>query len=686
MPRHKKKRPNRGARAAAQPVRRHNAPTPASEREMRAGGAEDGWVRVKLSAELFEDAHPGSGSGGGGIDALVARDRLGRPVIWASHIEGVLRDAARRLRGADEAAEFFGRAGGQQQRAVFTSLYARSDRETRIWRSTARAAFDNRAPRDETLRVVEYVPKGTRFEGLIELPASDRPLLRRLLLEVDALGGGRATGSGRVRLSLAETMASPRPVGNPTDRLVLLLRNLDPLCITATATPDNLIPSLAFVPGRALLGALANWLIAEGRKEVATLLVNGLVSVSDALPVPYAPATLAEAEVLPAPLSLQSEKPAGSAGPIPWWAQASAAPRRIDSHSPAAQGLRLKRPEHDLFVYRGAPDEPWIAHRPQLRVRLRNGRPDLNQADPSLFAIEQIVEDTLLLCELRGTPDDMRQLAAGLKPVLEGGRWLRVGRAGAPVEVAQLSWPMARTHGAGSLYAILTLTSDLLIRDEHLRWRTALDQASFHQLPGWPANLRVSPIAQDIVAVHGFNGTSRLWRMPAYGVRRGSVFKVEGDGVAELARMATDGRWLGERTHEGFGRFRLDEILPGVTDGTSAKASATPSPSDEPDDAIAAATRQWCKDHPALAKAGGASDRRPSLSQWLDLVGALERNEPDALTSRQNPTTVGGKNWRDSDARKILDKLAAIQGAAEKTSHARLFVRWLRAEMRGVHA
>jgi hypothetical protein len=37
---------------------------------------------------------------------------------------------------------------------------------------------------------------------------------------------------------------------------VLLLRNLDPLCITATATQDNLIPSLAFVPGRALLGAL----------------------------------------------------------------------------------------------------------------------------------------------------------------------------------------------------------------------------------------------------------------------------------------------------------------------------------------------------------------------------------------------------------------------------------------------
>jgi hypothetical protein len=540
---------------------------------------------------------------------------------------------------------------------------------------------------------VEYVPKGTRFEGLIELPASDLPLLRRLLLEVDALGGGRATGSGRVMLSLAETMASPRSVRNPTGRLVLLLRNLDPLCITATATPDNLIPSLAFVPGRALLGAFANWLIAEGHKNAAKLLVDGLVSVSDALPVPYAPKRLAEAEALPAPLSLQSEKPAGSEGPIPWWAEAFAAPRRLDSHSPAAQGLGLKRPEHDLFVYRGAPTDPWIAHRPQLRVRLRNGRPDPNQADPSLFAIEQIVEDTLFLCELQGTPEHMRRLAADLKPILEGSRWLRVGRAGAPVEVAQLEWPGAPTCSAGSPSAILTLTSDLLIRDEQLRWLTALDEESFRQVPGWPANVRLCrdkhgrPLAiQDAAAVHGFNGTSRLWRMPAYGVRRGSVFKVEGEGVAELARMAANGRWLGERTHEGFGRFRLDEILPGVTDGTSATVSATPPPPDEPDDAIAATTRQWCRDHRALAKAGGASDRRPSLSQWLDLVGALERNEADALTSRQNPTTAGGKNWCDSDARKILDKLAAIQGAAEKTSHARFFVRWLRMEMRGGRA
>ncbi len=64
------------------------------------------WVRYKLTAELLSDTHPGSGSGGDGVDSLIARDRYGRPVIWASHVEGVLRDAARRLKG-NAAAEVF---------------------------------------------------------------------------------------------------------------------------------------------------------------------------------------------------------------------------------------------------------------------------------------------------------------------------------------------------------------------------------------------------------------------------------------------------------------------------------------------------------------------------------------------------------------------------------------------------
>lgn len=645
------------------------------------------WVRQTLTAEFLSDAHLGSGSGGGGIDALVARDRHDRPVIWASHVEGVLRDAARRLRGDQEAEAFFGRGGGDcargdRQRAVFTSLYAKDNPESHIWRSTAREAFDNRAPKDDTLRVIEYVPKGTKLLGEVELPASQLDTLKRLVQEVDALGGGRSTGAGRVKLTLSDVARTPKKAGTPTGRLVLLLKNRDPLCITATATPDNLIPSLAFVPGRTLLGALAAWLIAAGDRDTASLLTSGKLSVSDALPLPHAPSKLEGVEVLPAPLSLQSERPQGVAGDVPWWALPIAPTKRCDAWERQGDDkVKLKRPEDDLFVFRESANAAWTAFRPARRVRLRNGRPDPGQAEPALFAIEQIVEETSFLAEIHGPVEHMQRLAEALGPVLAGHRWLRVGRAGAPVEVVQHAWlePALPASLGGGEKVRLTLTSDLLVRDEHLRWRTALDETALKELLS--VDVQIGKSLQDSVRVHGFNGTSRLWRMPAAAIRRGSVFEVSGAGVAGLAARAAQGQWLGERTHEGFGRFHIDTKLPGVT-GAAATSSRPTSVADGAEEAIAAKTQEWFNAHQALAKPGGASDRKPSLSQWLDLVGDLERGDLNALHSRLHPTTAGGRSWQHQEASAILRALNEVQ-APERTLYARYFVRWLRAAMRG---
>lgn len=639
-----------------------------------------GWTRRMLTAELLSDTHLGSGSGGGGIDALLARDRHDRPVIWASHVEGVLRDAARRLRGDKAAGDFFGRAAGQRQRAVFTSLYTRGSPESHVWRSTAREAFHNRAPKDDTLRVIEYVPKGTEFKGFVELPASELPVLQRLVQEVTALGGGRSSGAGRVKLELAEFIAASRSVGVPTERLVLLLKSRDPLCVTATATPGNLIPSLSFVPGRTLLGAVAAWLIAEGDRDTAALLTSGRVAVSDALPLPHAPARLDSVEVLPAPLSLRSAKPKGAAGDVPWWAQATKAKPRVDGFHAVEKG---KRPEDDLFVSRAGPGESWVTFQPPRRVRLRNGRPDPRQRDPELFAIEQIAEETYFVAELRGGAGDMKTLAEKLAPVLEGRRWLRVGRAGAPVEVAKLAWSGAEPSVDTPERALLTLTSDLLVRDEHLRWRTALDEAALRALFDTDdlciatTDTGALKAVQDSVPVHGFNGTSRLWRMPAAAIRRGSVYEVSGD-IARLVERRASGQWLGERTHEGFGRFRLDIALPGVTDGATDAQEPT---ADNDEEAVAAKTHKWFEEHQGLARLGDSADRKPSLSQWFDLIADLERDDQSALAKRLNPTTAGAKSWRQKDAEKVLSKLQGIQ-STQRTVYARFFVRWLRAEMR----
>ncbi len=682
MPRRRKKR---GKKRSVRAATRRRQETHRQERQDVQ--TVQGWVRLALTATLLEDAHLGSGSGGGGIDALVARDRDDRPVIWASHLKGLLRDAARRTKG--DAGGLFGRGGGQRQRVLLTSLYADTTPASRIWRSTARASFENRAPRDDTLRVVEYVPRGTVFKGAVEVHAADRAPFERLIQEIDAVGRGRATGAGRVRLELSESRPAGRAVGKATERLHLLLRCRDPLCITATATPDNLVPSMSFVPGRTLLGAIAAWLIAEGHRDVAALLTGARLSVGDALPLPEDPMRLAEAEVLPAPLTLQREKPAGAAGELPWWAGPPSMPRRLDMcrRPDDADDVKLKRPEADLFVFRPSKAAPWRAYRPVMRVRLRNGRPVPGQVEPDLFAVEQIAERTAFLCEISGGPMHMKKLAKALAPVLEGRRWLRVGRGGAPVEVERLAWSGAsQPPEPAPSRAYFVLTSDLLVRDEYLRWATAMDEQRFCGLPGWPDEVRVTPMAQDAVAVHGFNGTSRLWRLPASAVRRGSVYEVEGEGVAALFDLAASGRWLGERTHEGFGRFRLDAVdsLPGVVLVGSDPDRPVTAPDDDPLEAVAVASLGWFEGHEKLATTAAKDNRGkrpPSLSQWMDLVSALERGDRRALADRLQPTAAGARSWEHVDAKAILEKLQALD-ISRRALHARMFVHRLRAEMR----
>jgi hypothetical protein len=660
------------------------------------------WIRCTLKAELLSDAHPGSGSGGGGIDALIARDRHGRPVIWASHIEGLLRDAALRLEGDAEAERFFGRAGGRRQRAVFTSLYVsaaeqnvsenakynainrQKNAESRIWRSTARKSFDNRAAKDDSLRAIEYVPKSTVFAGEVELPEEELPALQRLVKEVDALGSGRASGSGHVRLSLEKIEINGQaPIKAAAERLIILLKNRDPLCITATATPTNIIPSFAFVPGRTLLGALANWLIADGKSKEAELLTSGKVSVSDALPVPEHPAALDSAEVLPAPLSLQSQKPKGTATDLPWWALPVGPTQRLDAWS-AQSDEKLKRPEDDLFVYRPTKSDAWKSFRPIRTVRLRNGRPNPKQSEPSLFAVEQIAEDNFFIAELNGTAQEMQALAFALEPVFGGRRLLRIGRGGAPVEVVDYKFTARSQPAQLPDEALLILSSDLLVRDENLRWLAALDEEALRKLTGIDGlqivmqGNNIAYAMQESVPVHGFNGTSRLWRMPAAAIRRGSVFRVAGAGLDQLAQRAANGQWLGERTHEGFGRFRLESSLPGVSTGQLQETKIAPRPDDD-EETIAKETGDWFSKRKELAQTG--AERRPSLSQWIDLVGDLERGKTDAIASRLNPQTAGGKNWKYQKAQEILDKLAKIE-PQKQPLYARYFVRWLRAEIR----
>ncbi len=135
---------------------------------------------------------------------------------------------------------------------------------------------------------------------------------------------------------------------------------------------------------------------------------------------------------------------------------------------------------------------------------------------------------------------------------------------------------------------------------------------------------------------------------------------------------------------DGFGRFRIDAALPGVTREVGTSSPLTPV-ADGAAEAIAKTTRRWFGQHDSLSKPDNKDEsgqRPPSLSQWFDLVGELEADDQSALTRRLNPTTAGGKSWKHVGAKAIRDKLndGALQ-PKQRALHARLFVRCLRAEL-----
>ncbi len=343
---------------------------------------------------------------------------------------------------------------------------------------------------------------------------------------------------------------------------------------------------------------------------------------------------------------------------------------------------KLKRPEPDLFLYR-TEGTTWRTYCPEKRIRLRHGRVDANEKEKlNLFALEQIAENTNFIVEIHSEVEDIKNLAEGLQGVLSKQRWLRMGRSSTPVEVVAFAWsddPIEKGKTAKTTFkpknvknVLLTLTSDLLVRGDDLRWKTSLVATDFATIPGWPPNVTVEPVMQEDTVVAGFNGTARLWRLPVTAIRRGSVFRVSGEGVQALAEKIGKREWLGERTHEGHGRFRLDDELPGVTDPKKREPELLGAVGDDKTEHICMTTRRWFDEIRGSLDHGKTPG--PSLSQWYHYVEQLENDTQPRLSARAG--------WETPHTQNILEKLEQLGTKEERVAHARMFLRWLRAHQR----
>lgn len=246
--------------------------------------------------------------GGYGVDAPVARAADGTPMLAGSHVQGKLRQAwaelnkcvraarcAARRRGTSisgpaslaRIGQWLGRpdeGDGQRRGLVFIGdLFATEPGAVATTRGRVAIERSTGAAKERALAVLE-TPFASRaavaFTGRVTILAKESEAdvianaIERGLNWVPQFGGARTIGFGRtlgVELQREDTRApqthaSASPTEDPSSpacaRLRLVLRFLEPFCISAAPRSNNVFESEISVPGAAIKGALANQLAA----------------------------------------------------------------------------------------------------------------------------------------------------------------------------------------------------------------------------------------------------------------------------------------------------------------------------------------------------------------------------------------------------------------------------------------
>lgn len=671
-------------------------------------------IRFEYRIELLEDLHSGSGLGSAWVDRTLARDQHGQPFIPASHVKGVWRDAMVRLVSLgvenftdQRLASWFGAAPKhegdsttpKQSKLHCPRLVPETAIESLVWMQTARQRY-SRKPAEDTLRSTEYIPAGTRLHGFGFFEGAEEhfKLLEVLVQRVDRYGGNRSRGDGRIKIvqfQRADLPDTERRLRFPdshkaADGFRVLLKALEPVRVPRTGSPGNVIECDTRIPGRMLAGAIISSLLDRGGSAQVLFAQN--VAIGDALPVKPGPTELdadqlRELEVLPAPLEYRVGKkcaqPCKAFETVPAWAKGEAQLQPVkewkDLLTTQSQSARedldqVKRLPAGMYVRRIGRG-PWQAHRQPLELAMRNrrGSDTTNQygkMDNELFSNEQMPAGTCFSADIYplAKNDNWQKWCEGFMHLCKESPLLFVGRGRAPLQIVTVSTLNDSNHstpGKNDGFR-LTLTSDAIIRTPWLGFHQrltlqALRDALGDQFPKEATGLEAQDVSESRTD-RAFNAATRLPRPSVMVLKAGSTIQITGKDAHELRAVLTDLHAIGERQHEGLGRFRLDLNLISRAGAASDKAEqAIDAEAGElRTEAVAIAARQFHAEYKS-------SLEKLSTSQWGSVrarIDALGRSAgaADLNCIRQSL----GSTAAHSRAGKVFAELAKKDGFLDK--------------------
>ncbi|MEL7638063.1 MAG: RAMP superfamily CRISPR-associated protein [Solidesulfovibrio sp.] len=586
---------------------------------------------ITFAYEALEDFHCGDGLGligwfdAGQQSELQAERRI--PIIRAETFKGLLRDACHTLCKMPFYCQEWSATPEKKAYSlndVFNALFNHNcgdgplyrslrpvksslDSQPNPFRLLAQTAIDPKKGRamDRSLRILECGRASTvlsgeiRFRGEKGFVEAASSLLRDGLLFLRRIGGRRSRGLGAVSLVSEPTLhelTADRPdevLGSCMDsfvmdapvNLVIMVEALEAVHVSAGEQTGNLLRCLDHVPGSVLLGAFRHeWRLLpdseNGKAEAARLLADeGPVSVGTLLPLPETSADTFVAGQVPlsVPISWQYEKGHGghSLGDYKphflFWEQ------RADEETP------LKRFDKHYF-WEGAayaPSKEFI-----LRNRLSTKTGTTGDEEGNLFEVERVPAGTRFAARIHfAASRDARRFLKTFARLFDRQTpgWFGLGKGRSPVMIRQ--WRVdkpAPTPSPTPRAFALHVESPLLVRDGFLNFHTSLEQA-IEAL--WTKSHPGSafPYAFD----RRFERTRTCRRFsPSGGLPHFSVLVIaprtscwlkanKGATEAELLdafvwlATAAAGRGLGECTHQGFGRLRLETEKPVVETETS---------------------------------------------------------------------------------------------------------------------
>jgi CRISPR-associated protein Csx10 len=594
-----------------------------------------------VSVRFLSDWHVGTGEGRVGVvDALVRRDQDGLPYVPAKTLLGVWRDAcetvASTLDGAPRGrwAAWVDWLFGSQPSEPGDATAARRQPPARALVSLTparmpdglRAAVhgkpalveatvllrpgvglhdDTGTAEEDMLRLEERALRGTLLLATATvhgvdggLPAPAEVLLRAGARLVEALGGKRNRGSGRLVLRLdgvveAAVADDPRREPPPDERLTALLAD-DALLEDPGRPPEAVEP---FAP------VLASGRRGQGRRRwrlelealtpvvVVNRVVGNNITTRRVLPgTTLLPAVLSRlpdpravglddvrvGDAVPAVVDDEGTARPGLPGPLTWHrADKGQGESVVNAALTRPDPTARYKPARQPVARSGAEDgrgTRWRVVAPGTAVSTHAVVNDVHRrptedAGGGLFSYHGIEAGTVLVSDL--------VLPEGVELVLTPGEELRVGRSRKDdfgrVTVRRLAplpdAPVRQVGADGTLR--VWLTSDVLLRDERLapdpspqRLGTVLESAlGGIELTVVAHDPVLRPTLTQAIRRDGFAPRWGRHRVTLVGLKAGSVvtFRLPADAVVppdKVAEVERDG--IGDRTVEGFGRVLLD--------------------------------------------------------------------------------------------------------------------------------